>query len=130
MAMTRIPVRILDTTIGIVGTLPEQRYVDMEKTQESKDRDTGERLFHVTVMLMEDGRAEMMRITVPESGLPNGLQIGSVVRPVDLFATPWARINNGNLSDGVAYRAKSLDLATPPAPAAQPAASAESKKAA
>jgi hypothetical protein len=35
-----------------------------------------------------------------------------MVRPVELFATPWARIFNGQLSDGVAYRAARLELAT------------------
>ncbi|WP_405597769.1 hypothetical protein OG741_14490 [Streptomyces sp. NBC_01410] len=34
------------------------------------------------------------------------------VRPVELFATPWARIFNGQLSDGVAYRAARLELVT------------------
>ncbi|MFJ5025818.1 hypothetical protein ACIQAM_32895 [Streptomyces goshikiensis] len=64
----------------------------------------------MTVMLMEDGRAEIMKITVPQSGLATGLKPGAMVRPVDLFATPWARIFNGQLSDGVAYRAARLEL--------------------
>jgi hypothetical protein len=37
-----------------------------------------------------------------------------------LFATPWARIFNGSLSDGIAYRADRLDLLAP-APAADAA---------
>ena len=61
-------------------------------------------------MLMEEGRAEIMKITVAKSGLPDGLKPGVSVRPVDLFATPWARIFNGQLSDGVAYRTASLEL--------------------
>ncbi|MFC8831422.1 hypothetical protein ACFT9I_39495 [Streptomyces sp. NPDC057137] len=65
-----------------------------------------------TVMLMEDGRAEVLKITVPETGLAAGLKPGVMVRPVELFATPWARIFNGQLSDGVAYRAALLELVT------------------
>jgi hypothetical protein len=38
--------------------------------------------------------------------------------PVELFATPWARIFNGSLSDGIAYRAGRLDLVAPAAEAA------------
>ncbi|WP_316741018.1 hypothetical protein [Streptomyces sp. MK7] len=64
----------------------------------------------MTVMLMEDGRAEALKITVPETGLAAGLKPGVMVRPVELFATPWARIFNGRLSDGVAYRAARLEL--------------------
>ena len=54
---------------------------------------------------MEEERAEAMKITVAKDGLPDGLKPGVPVRPVELFATPWARIFNGSLSDGVAYRA-------------------------
>jgi hypothetical protein len=39
-----------------------------------------------------------------------GLKPGAMVRPVELFATPWARIFNGQLPDGVAYRAARLEL--------------------
>jgi hypothetical protein len=38
--------------------------------------------------------------------------------PVELFATPWARIFNGSLSDGIAYRAGRLDLVSPTSEAA------------
>ncbi|MGA5584408.1 hypothetical protein ACPCIY_25355 [Streptomyces thermodiastaticus] len=74
------------------------------------DRETGAKLFTVTLFFMEDDRAEAMKITVPETGLPNGLKPGMPVMPVELFATPWARIFNGQLSDGIAYRAERLDL--------------------
>lgn len=49
-------------------------------------------------------------LVVPETGLAAGLKPGAMVRPVELFATPWARIFNGQLSDGVAYRASRLEL--------------------
>ncbi len=41
--------------------------------------------------------------------------------PVELFATPWARIFNGSLSDGIAYRVERLDLVGGPASAAEAA---------
>ena len=66
-------------------------------------------------------RAEAMKITVPETGLPNGLKPGVPVMPVELFATPWARIFNGQLSDGIAYRAERLDLVGGAAPTADAA---------
>ncbi len=69
-------------------------------------------------MQMSEGRAEILKITVPESGLPAGLAPGVTVRPVDLIATPWARIFNGSLSDGVAYRVTRLELVQIPAMAA------------
>ncbi|WP_432013765.1 hypothetical protein [Streptomyces cucumeris] len=111
MAMTRIRVGLLPSTQFIAGTLPMPKVKDPETGVLATDRDTGETLHTLTVFLMEEGRAEQMKITVPESGLPDGIQPGTPVRVTDLFATPWARVFNGQLSDGVAYRAAKLELA-------------------
>ncbi|MGW2366891.1 SCO3933 family regulatory protein [Streptomyces sp. NPDC001667] len=110
MTMTRIRVALLPSAVMMAGTLPAPKIKDPATGEIATDRDSGESLYTVTVMLMEDGRADVMKITVPASGLPEGLQPGRALRPVDLVATPWARIFNGSLSDGVAYRASSLEL--------------------
>ncbi|MDN3056226.1 hypothetical protein PH213_17080 [Streptomyces sp. SRF1] len=111
MAMTRIRVGLLPSTMFIAGTAPVPKIKDPESGTLATDRDTGEFLHTLTVFLMEEGRAEQMKLTVPESGLPDGLQPGTPVRVTDLFATPWARIFNGQLSEGVAYRAAKVELA-------------------
>lgn len=118
--MARIRVGLLPTASFMVGTLPVPKYADAEKTQFAVDRETQVKLMTITLFFMEEDRAEAMKITVPETGLPNGLKPGLPVMPVELFATPWARIFNGQLSDGIAYRADRLDLVTP-APAADAA---------
>ncbi|MEV5099047.1 hypothetical protein ACFC5H_34245 [Streptomyces rochei] len=119
--MRRIRVGLLPSASFMVGNLPVPKYADAEKTQFAVDRETGAKLFVVTLFFMEDDRAEAMKITVPETGLPNGLKPGVPVMPVELFATPWARIFNGSLSDGIAYRAERLDLVGGPASAAEAA---------
>ncbi|MFE0858223.1 SCO3933 family regulatory protein [Streptomyces mutabilis] len=110
MAMSRIRVALLPSAVCIAGTEPVLKIKDQQTGEVATDRETGQSLYTVTVMLMEDGRAEVLKITVPESGLAAGLKPGVMVRPVELFATPWARIFNGQLSDGVAYRAARLEL--------------------
>ncbi|MCI3240882.1 MULTISPECIES: hypothetical protein [Streptomyces] len=119
--MPRIRVGVLPSTSFVAGTLAVPKYSDAEKTQFATDRETGAKLFTVTLFLMEEDRAEAMKVTVPETGLPNGLKPGVPVIPVELFATPWARIFNGSLSDGIAYRADRLDLVGGSAPAAETA---------
>jgi len=128
MAMTRIRVGLLSGAACLVGTLPEPKIADRQTGQVATDRETGATLVQLTMMLMEGGRAEVMRVTLPETGLPAGLGLGSVVRPVELFAIPWARIQNDQLQEGVAYRAAGLELVK--APAAQPAEAAQSAPAA
>lgn len=110
MAITRIRMGLLPTTRLMAGTAPVLKMKDPQSGEIATDRDTGDSLYTVTVMLMEEERAEILKISVPESGLPEGLKPGMAVRPVDLMATPWARIFNGQLSDGVAYRAAKLEL--------------------
>ncbi|MGI5426957.1 hypothetical protein [Streptomyces sp. CA-179760] len=118
--MARIRVGLLPTASFMVGTLPVPKYADAEKTQFATDRETGAKLYTITLFFMEEDRAEALKITVPETGIPNGLKPGVPVMPVELFATPWARIFNGQLSDGIAYRVLRLDLVAP-APAADAA---------
>lgn len=113
--MARIRVGLLPSASFMVGNLPVPKYTDQEKTTFATDRETGAKLYTVTLFFMEDDRAEALKITVPETGLPNGLKPGTAVMPVELFATPWARIFNGSLSDGIAYRADRLDLVGPAA---------------
>ncbi|MFH9723371.1 hypothetical protein ACH4M4_10415 [Streptomyces sp. NPDC017254] len=125
--MARIPVLVKPTDTYITGTGNTPKIKNPETGEIATDRDTGEVLHTVTVMQMSEGRAEILKITVPESGVPAGLAPGVMVRPVELIATPWARIFNGSLSDGVAYRVSRLDLA---APAAAPAAESAAKRAA
>ncbi|MEU2925442.1 hypothetical protein ABZ636_10335 [Streptomyces sp. NPDC007251] len=108
--MARIRVGLLPSASFMVGNMAVPKYADAEKTQFAVDRETGAKLFTVTLFFMEEDRAEALKITVPETGLPNGLKPGVPVMPVELFATPWARIFNGSLSDGIAYRAERLDL--------------------
>ncbi|MFE9567474.1 hypothetical protein ACFYMW_03095 [Streptomyces sp. NPDC006692] len=116
--MTRIRVGLLDSTNFMCGTLPVPKYTDVENGIIATDRESGQPLYTVTLFLMEDDRAEAMKITVAKNGLPDGLKPGTFVRPVELFATPWARIFNGNLSEGVAYRAAGLELVAMPGMAA------------
>ncbi|MFH8339642.1 hypothetical protein [Streptomyces sp. AM6-12] len=119
--MPRIRVGLLPSASFMVGNLPVPKYADAEKTQFATDRETGAKLFTVTLFFMEEDRAEALKITVPETGLPNGLKPGVPVTPVELFATPWARIFNGSLADGIAYRADRLNLVGGSASAAEAA---------
>ncbi|WP_371639749.1 SCO3933 family regulatory protein [Streptomyces virginiae] len=114
MAMTRIRVGFLKATKIMTGTPPVPKWTDQENGIRATDRETGSPLFTVTLFLMEDDRAEALKITVPATGLPNGLHPGKFVQPVELFATPWARIFNGNLSEGVAYRCTALEIVDAP----------------
>ncbi|WP_051808612.1 hypothetical protein [Streptomyces sp. NRRL S-378] len=115
MPMVRIPVHVSDSTNHMVVTPPVPKWKDEENGIRATDRETGAELVTLTLVVMEEGRAETMKITVAKNALPNGLHPGRYVRPVKLVATPWARIFNNQLQDGVAYRCESLELVEAPA---------------
>ncbi|MFI7341800.1 hypothetical protein ACIBUY_28135 [Streptomyces sp. NPDC050085] len=132
--MAVIRVATPETTSFLTGTAAVPKIKNPETGEIAVDRETNETLYVLSVMQMEDGRAELLKITLPASGLPEGLMPGMAVRPVELVAIPWARVFNGNLSDGIAYRVKRLELVQP-ASTAVPGGGAEaavgsSKKAA
>ncbi|MEU6538952.1 hypothetical protein [Streptomyces sp. NPDC047000] len=81
----------------MVGTRPVPKYADTEKTQFATHRETGTKLCTIAFFFMEEDRAEALKITGPETGLPNGLRPGRPVKPVELFATSWERIFNRGL---------------------------------
>ncbi|MGO1020302.1 hypothetical protein ACTOXX_06960 [Streptomyces rubiginosohelvolus] len=114
MARTFIRVHVLDSTNVMVGTPSVPKWKDQENGVRSVDFETGAPLCTLTLFVMEGDRAEALKVSVPQTGLPNGLHPGRFVRPVDLFASPWARIFNDQLQEGVAYRCAALELVAAP----------------
>ncbi|WP_233521979.1 hypothetical protein [Streptomyces triticagri] len=117
--MASFNVALAADSVCIAGS-DAQLKVNLETNVPLVDRDTNAPLYTIQLMLMEAGRAELLKVTVPETGLPNGLKPGVVVKPLGLVATPWARIFNGNLSQGVAFRTPALTLVQPAAQTVTP----------
>ncbi|WP_329296245.1 hypothetical protein [Streptomyces sp. NBC_01455] len=100
-----------------VGMLLTPEFTDQERTQIATDRDTGESLYTVTVFVMEDDRADTIKVTVPKSGLPNGRNVGTFEEQ-SLAQPPGAknRSSGGSLtlwSAGELFRVSLLDQGRP-----------------
>ncbi|GGS58782.1 hypothetical protein GCM10010238_55080 [Streptomyces griseoviridis] len=54
-------------------------------------------------------------MTVPESGVSEGLSLGAPVSLPGLAARPWESVFNGQQRHGIAYRAAAVTPATFPA---------------
>ncbi|MCZ4117799.1 hypothetical protein [Streptomyces sp. H39-S7] len=75
------------------------------------DRMSGEALSVVNLVEMFDGRAQILKITVPASQIPDKLAPGAVVRPMGLIASPWGMAGMGGaVNVGLSYRAEGLEL--------------------
>jgi hypothetical protein len=97
---------LIDTTstVFLAGGAPAP-VVDYETKQPKVDRESGEPLYSVQVIAMQDGESDIITVKVP--GLPPTLPQGTPVRVVDLVANPWS--NNGK--SGVAFRAVRIEPA-------------------
>jgi hypothetical protein len=93
--------RIDKSKVTFTVTKETQNKTDNEGRQRA-DRTTGELLFTVQVMALDESGGEMLTITV--AGQPPKVTVGQQVDPIELEAIPWAQ--NGR--NGVAYRAKEL----------------------
>ncbi|QKW21110.1 hypothetical protein HUT16_20435 [Kitasatospora sp. NA04385] len=109
--MARITIRPdLTGTVHMVASPPAVKLADASTGLVATDRESGATLYTVQLVETYDGTAQLIKVTVPEGGVDTSLAPGSVVRPVGLVATPWANVFNGQVSNGVAYRAESLSV--------------------
>ncbi|MFJ9466431.1 MULTISPECIES: SCO3933 family regulatory protein [Streptomyces] len=111
MAFISIPVRTDGTTYS-VATPSSPKIKDIRTGEVATHRETGETLHTVQVLATVDGTADLIKVTVPQSKIPQELTIGTQVRPVNLTANPWVRHDSGNCGDGVTYRADALEPVT------------------
>lgn len=89
--------------------------MNRESGQQRADTQTGELLFTVRVMALDDTGGDVLAVTVP--GEPK-VSVGQDVRVEGLVATYWEQ--NGR--SGVAFRAASIAPVEAPRPARTPAA--------
>jgi hypothetical protein len=71
---------------------------------------TGEAMSVISLVEMFQDRAQVIKITVPTSGVPEGLTAGAQVVPVGLICSPWANKFGEQVNSGLSYRAESVGL--------------------
>ncbi|KUJ37306.1 hypothetical protein ACZ90_70365 [Streptomyces albus subsp. albus] len=111
--MRSIRVETSGATI-LLTEAPEPKVKDRQTGEIAKDAQSGEALMKLGVVYIEGGESSLVQVTVPESGVTDGLVLGSPVTLIGLVARPWESVFNGQQRHGIAYRAEAI------APAALP----------
>lgn len=93
----------------VMPVIPKVR--DEQTGEIAKDRQTGEAMYIAHLAETSEGRAQLVKVTIPETGQAEGLKPGDLVRPVELTASPWANVFGDQVNSGLAYRAKGLEAA-------------------
>ncbi|MEV6105171.1 hypothetical protein AB0M28_10725 [Streptomyces sp. NPDC051940] len=102
--MRQIPV---DTQSALVLVAqPQQVKIANRKTGEiAIDPETDAKLMTVDVTFIANGSAEVLTVTVPETGFSGDLHPGMPVTLTGLTARPWENEFNGQKRHGIAFRA-------------------------
>ncbi|MFJ8154442.1 hypothetical protein [Streptomyces sp. NPDC094468] len=116
-------IRVETTAATILLTeAPEPKVRDRQTGEIAKDAVTGEALMTIGVVYIEDGESALIKVTVPEGGVSEGLVLGSPVSLPGLIARPWESVFNGQQRHGIAYRAAAVTPAAFPVSAGTGAA--------
>ncbi|QMU68117.1 hypothetical protein [Streptacidiphilus sp. P02-A3a] len=105
--MRSIRVETSSATI-LLTEAPETKLKDRQTGEIAKDAVSGETLKTVGVVYIEDGESSLIKVTIPESGVGEGLSLGSPVSLPGLVARPWESTFNGQQRHGIAFRATAV----------------------
>ncbi|MFD7238757.1 hypothetical protein ACFWAT_26075 [Streptomyces syringium] len=102
-------IRVETSTATILLTeAPEKKVKDRQTGEIAKDAVSGETLMKVGVVYIDEGESSLLQVTVPESGITEGLTLGTPVALPGLIARPWESVFNGQQRHGIAYRAAAV----------------------
>ncbi|NEW75064.1 SCO3933 family regulatory protein [Streptomyces rhizosphaericus] len=87
---------------------PEPKVKDRQTGEIAKDAQSGEVLMRLGVVYIDGGESSLLQVTVPESGVTEGLALGSPVTLIGLIARPWESVFNGQQRHGIAFRAEAI----------------------
>ncbi|MCI3225420.1 hypothetical protein [Streptomyces sp. NP-1717] len=112
--MRSIRVETSTATILLTET-PEPKVRDRQTGEIAKDAISGEALMKVGVVYIDEGESALIHVTIPESGVTDGLVLGAPVSLPGLIARPWESVFNGQQRHGIAYRAAAVTAGAIPA---------------
>ena len=101
----------LSTAVVFVATAPVPKLVNQKTGERAMDRETGAGLSTVGLLVSDEGEGNLYQVTVPETGIPEGLVPGMPVRVVGLKARDWENEFNGQKRHGISFRAVAITAA-------------------
>ena len=105
--MRTIRIETSNATV-LLTEAPEPKVRDRSTGEIVKDAVSGEVMMKVGVVYIDEGESSLIHVTVPESGVTEGLTLGSSVSLPGLIARPWESVFNGQQRHGIAYRATAV----------------------
>lgn len=97
------------STAGVfVAVEPKYKLVRRDSGEIAVDRETGAQMMTIGLMIADEGEASLYTVSIPETGIPEGLAMGQPVKVVGLRARDWENTFNGEKRFGIAFRAVAI----------------------
>ena len=103
----------LSTAIAFVAVPPKTKLVNQKTGEIAVDRETGGRLVTVGLTVADDGEANLLTVTLLESGIAPDIQVGTPVTVTGLKARDWENEFNGQKRHGISFRAVAITSLVP-----------------
>ncbi|GAB2575636.1 hypothetical protein GCM10027168_05730 [Streptomyces capparidis] len=108
----------LSTATVFVATPPVPKLANRRTGEIATDSQTGAPLAVIGLLVSDEGEGNLYQVTVPQTGVPEGLTPGTLVAVTDLRARDWESEFNGQKRHGISFRAVAVtSLAPVPVPA-------------
>ncbi|MFI5664697.1 hypothetical protein [Streptomyces sp. NPDC051684] len=98
----------VSTAAVFVATAPTPKLANKATGERAMDRETNAPLSTVGLLISDEGDGNLYQVTIPETGLPEGLAPGMPVNVLGLKARDWENTFNGEKRHGIAFRAVAL----------------------
>ncbi|WP_019066562.1 SCO3933 family regulatory protein [Streptomyces hokutonensis] len=95
----------VSTAMVFVATAPTPKLANKQTGERAMDRETGAGLSTVGLLISDEGEGNLYQVTIPETGIPEGLMPGTPVRVIGLKARDWENEFNGQKRHGISFRA-------------------------
>ncbi|MFH9226540.1 SCO3933 family regulatory protein [Streptomyces lydicus] len=96
------------TAIVFVAVEPKRKIINKQTDEIAVDRETGAKMMTVGLTVADEGEANLYTVSVPETGIPEGLTLGMPVKVIGLKARDWENTFNGEKRHGISFRAVAL----------------------
>ncbi|WP_035847553.1 SCO3933 family regulatory protein [Kitasatospora azatica] len=107
----------IDTSTAFVFVVvpPAPKLVNKQTGEIAVDRETGARMYTIGLTIADEGEANLYTVSIPETGLSEGLAVGMPVTVTGLKARDWENEFNGQKRHGISFRAVAITSIVPAA---------------
>lgn len=97
----------LSTAVVFVATAPEPKVKNFATGERAVNQE-GHVMSTVGLVVSDEGEGNLLKVSLPETGYPEGLAPGTPVQVIGLRARDWDNVIKGEKRSGIAFSAVAI----------------------